>query len=297
MEVKNYEGVEIDLCPKCEGVWLDQGEIRKIVETQQEDFSEPERIQAFQERGIDLSVGKSFFCPQCGRTLQKVNYMVNTGVIIDRCPADHGIWLDAGELARVQIVMEEYDHRLKGKPILSKVKNCPRCRVTLEEIDYEGVKIDLCRHCGGSWCDQDELYQIVKRREMKFSEKDFSEITAREDSAQTSVQPELVDCLKCVVCHTLMERVNYSYTSGIIIDRCRTGHGIWLDKDEIEKIQVFAERGEGRLDENIRKYAHQLTEARRITEVNRKKAIDAIKTSRFKPVNRLFQKLALKGSL
>jgi Zn-finger nucleic acid-binding protein len=132
-------------------------------------------------------------------------------------------------------------------------------------------------------------------REKKFSEKDFPEITAREASAQISTQPELVDCLKCVICNTLMERVNYSYTSGIIIDRCRSGHGIWLDKDEIEKIQVFAERGEGRFDENLKKYAHQLTAARKITEAKQKEAINALRVSRFKPINRLFQKLAEKG--
>lgn len=30
--MSNREGVEIDYCPKCRGVWLDKGELDKIIE-------------------------------------------------------------------------------------------------------------------------------------------------------------------------------------------------------------------------------------------------------------------------
>jgi len=33
-------GVEIDICPKCRGVWLDRGELEKIVERIKKEFSE-----------------------------------------------------------------------------------------------------------------------------------------------------------------------------------------------------------------------------------------------------------------
>jgi Zn-finger nucleic acid-binding protein len=32
MKVMDRHGVEIDLCPNCKGVWLDRGELEKIVE-------------------------------------------------------------------------------------------------------------------------------------------------------------------------------------------------------------------------------------------------------------------------
>ena len=35
---KRYEGIEIDTCDKCQGTWLDAGELTKIIETQQEHF-------------------------------------------------------------------------------------------------------------------------------------------------------------------------------------------------------------------------------------------------------------------
>lgn len=31
MEVQNYEDVLIDVCPSCRGIWLDRGEMHKII--------------------------------------------------------------------------------------------------------------------------------------------------------------------------------------------------------------------------------------------------------------------------
>ncbi|MBX3118904.1 MAG: zf-TFIIB domain-containing protein [Fimbriimonadaceae bacterium] len=35
------KGIEIDYCPKCRGVWLDRGELDKIIERSLEDQSAP----------------------------------------------------------------------------------------------------------------------------------------------------------------------------------------------------------------------------------------------------------------
>lgn len=31
MEVQNFEDVLIDICPSCKGVWLDRGEMQKVI--------------------------------------------------------------------------------------------------------------------------------------------------------------------------------------------------------------------------------------------------------------------------
>jgi Zn-finger nucleic acid-binding protein len=43
------QGVEIDYCPKCRGVWLDKGELDKIVEKSQE----ASRMQTDSNRNVD----------------------------------------------------------------------------------------------------------------------------------------------------------------------------------------------------------------------------------------------------
>jgi len=32
LQISNTQGVEIDYCPNCRGVWLDKGELNKIIE-------------------------------------------------------------------------------------------------------------------------------------------------------------------------------------------------------------------------------------------------------------------------
>ncbi len=44
--MSDRQGVEIDYCPKCRGVWLDRGELDKIIErsmqpAQSKDYSQP----------------------------------------------------------------------------------------------------------------------------------------------------------------------------------------------------------------------------------------------------------------
>lgn len=36
-------GIEIDYCPECRGVWLDRGELDKIIERSQSNIQEPQR--------------------------------------------------------------------------------------------------------------------------------------------------------------------------------------------------------------------------------------------------------------
>jgi len=40
-------------------------------------------------------------CLRCRRRMQQVAIEGCTGVLVDRCPAGHGLWFDAGELAAV----------------------------------------------------------------------------------------------------------------------------------------------------------------------------------------------------
>lgn len=42
--------------------------------------------------------------------------------------------------------------------------NCPRCeRVTLNELDRDGVTIDRCDACRGIWLDRGELEKLMAR--------------------------------------------------------------------------------------------------------------------------------------
>lgn len=49
--MSDRQGIEIDYCPKCRGIWLDRGELDKIIERSAGDqqVSQPVREQSYQE--------------------------------------------------------------------------------------------------------------------------------------------------------------------------------------------------------------------------------------------------------
>lgn len=38
LQMSDRQGIEIDYCPQCRGIWLDRGELDKIIERSQADF-------------------------------------------------------------------------------------------------------------------------------------------------------------------------------------------------------------------------------------------------------------------
>src|SRR3954464_5359630 len=50
LSMSDRQGVEIDSCPQCRGVWLDRGELDKIVERSRA-YEEREAREAYGERG------------------------------------------------------------------------------------------------------------------------------------------------------------------------------------------------------------------------------------------------------
>ena len=45
LQMSNREGIEIDYCPQCRGVWLDRGELDKIIERSQGGFGGQQHAQ------------------------------------------------------------------------------------------------------------------------------------------------------------------------------------------------------------------------------------------------------------
>jgi len=105
-----YEDIEIDKCIQCQGVWLDEGEIVKIVQNKEETF-DPNLIKETLGQGFS-GIPKNeqqtaVMCPECQSAMTPINYDYSSGIILDRCPQGHGLWFDGGELEKVQIIREQ----------------------------------------------------------------------------------------------------------------------------------------------------------------------------------------------
>jgi Zn-finger nucleic acid-binding protein len=89
--VVEREGIELDWCLDCRGLWFDEGELELLAEKS--------------GRAIDLAdlaragQGKRR-CPRCRKKMEQATVGSAAGPKIDCCPA-HGIWLDRGELGQI----------------------------------------------------------------------------------------------------------------------------------------------------------------------------------------------------
>ena len=55
--MSDRQGVEIDYCPQCRGVWLDRGELDKIIERSAQDTAPAAAPQAPPQRGYEPRYG------------------------------------------------------------------------------------------------------------------------------------------------------------------------------------------------------------------------------------------------
>lgn len=126
-----YETVEIDQCKQCHGIWLDQNEMGEIVKNLATDFSELDVKKTISNAFMGIPAQEKETtrkCPKCSSALQPVNYSVDSGVIIDRCPKDHGVWLDHFELEQVQQYREYWQENTRNSldkfsKLVKKVEN------------------------------------------------------------------------------------------------------------------------------------------------------------------------------
>jgi len=116
---------------------------------------------------------------------------------------------------------------------------CPRCKLPLRQVEYEGVETDMCDACWGFFLDTGELEEILEKRALTFSKEEKKQVLdIRTASATGPTAPA-----PCPKCGEIMKRVHYDQAVHLVIDRCDE-HGIWLDTGEIKRVQALAEKSE-----------------------------------------------------
>jgi Zn-finger nucleic acid-binding protein len=106
-----YEAnVFTDACPKCKGMFLDKGELEKIEETPEHDYSKlmsrfPDVIAGAYERARQRA-REDISCPGCGADMETKEYAYCSQLMINKCTRCGGIWLDRGEVEALEIFYE-----------------------------------------------------------------------------------------------------------------------------------------------------------------------------------------------
>jgi membrane associated rhomboid family serine protease len=93
-----HQGVTIDVCPGCRGIWLDPGELAQLRDASEDLPAAPDNIAS----GTHYLQTSTYICPRCQGSFDTFEYAPGTGLYIDRCKSCQGIYLDAGELQKVR---------------------------------------------------------------------------------------------------------------------------------------------------------------------------------------------------
>ena len=98
---------------------------------------------------------------------------------------------------------------------------CPHCRKALVALEYRDIEMDWCPACRGAWLDRGELGLLLH--------------------GDPAAEPALViqtgraETRRCPRCEGFMRQAEIDRT-GVVVDSCPHGHGIWFDAGEIRAV-------------------------------------------------------------
>jgi uncharacterized protein len=147
---------------------------------------------------------------------------------------------------------------------------CPRCGSALRPVDYDGQTVCVCPDCKGEWLQAGELQKIVEHHDEVFTPQEIASLDAVNKEILTAEKGDH-DELNCPVCENVrMEHFNYGDTSGIILHKCTECGGIWMDKDQLQKVEEVVDGWKADLGQDTAQYASVL----RKIDVEEQKELD-----------------------
>ncbi len=97
--------------------------------------------------------------------------------------------------------------------------SCPECEQAMCKARVHGVTIDCCPDCGSLWFDPGELAELAEAED---------DIPGHGAKSRPGKHP-------CPVCGEQMIEHPYHRMYNLLVDRCPTGHGIYLEEGELRR--------------------------------------------------------------
>lgn len=109
---------------------------------------------------------------------------------------------------------------------------CPVCDEPMALFELEGVQVDRCPGCRGSWLDAGELEELAERAGLARGPLGEALLHAKGDRHGSR---------RCVRCSSVLRVVA---VEGVELDRCPHGCGLWFDAGEMTKVVSTFHAGE-----------------------------------------------------
>ncbi|HIK96366.1 MAG TPA: hypothetical protein EYG03_30865 [Planctomycetes bacterium] len=110
---------------------------------------------------------------------------------------------------------------------------CPACHVDLRQTDlgeYGFIVLDVCPTCKGAWFDKGELDRLDDSIWVNVEEHAFHDAQGDHKSAS------------CPKCEVPLKPLSPTDAQELIVDRCPSCDGYWLDNGELERMGGVAEK-------------------------------------------------------
>jgi len=104
---------------------------------------------------------------------------------------------------------------------------CPVCRTPMLAYELDGVEIDHCVPCSGTWLDGGELEQITELSGVRPGPLARALDEALHGNATKR---------RCPRCSRKLRTLTVGADPPIELDRCPKGHGLWFDYGELETV-------------------------------------------------------------
>ena len=215
-EFKHTPGITLDACPRCRGIWVDDGELEAMAarmpvkqagETERRGSGDPQAQRLRERTRMAAGVLQQFPCPGCGEQNP------TSALACWKCGA-----------------------ALRGR---RGAMLCPRCDGPLcckpadvSDLDVGEARVDHCEDCGGVWVDLD-AFSVLMTLPATFLEQWQAHLLAAARAAAIDRAHRLL----CPVCQITLEERIFGEKSGVYVDRCTACQGTWLDRGELVMVK------------------------------------------------------------
>ncbi len=93
-ELLTRKGVLVDVCPSCQGVWLDEGEINFFI-------SDKKILNRYETKGLEQTYKTSYKCPKC-QSEMRLGRIHGFPYQVEECSSCRGIFFDSHEFKKIQ---------------------------------------------------------------------------------------------------------------------------------------------------------------------------------------------------